>query len=235
MLRGWKRLLACLLTALLVLNSLPAPALAAILDNTPAQNEEILSQLEGLVGSEDEAERYYSLMERYGLLDEDGNAVDSWRVTMDGEDVTVEELRATLEGDYDPQKVVTVDGTPVTLADLDTMVQIEDYIAYLQETYFSEHEWTQEQIDALNDLRAQVQESGIELMGVNGELEFPSGTDHTQRVVVPESVSAENGKTVDVEISLAHPAKSEVSFDWSIAAGNISGTAGELIGGGCLR
>ena len=54
------------------------------MSSLPRENEQILSELEAIAGSQDEAERYYDLMERYGLLDEDGNAVESWEIQMDG-------------------------------------------------------------------------------------------------------------------------------------------------------
>ena len=144
MLHGWKRIVVAVLTALLLFDASPIPAMASVLSNAPAENEQILSELGSIAGSEDEAERYYELMERYGLLDEDGNPVESWTIQMDGKDVTLDEIRATLAGDYDAAKTVTVDGTPVTLGDLDTMLQIEDYVAHVKETYFSGQEWTQE-------------------------------------------------------------------------------------------
>ena len=51
---------------------LPTAAFASLLDNGPAVNAEILAQLEALVGSPEEAQRYYALLQQCGLLDEDG-------------------------------------------------------------------------------------------------------------------------------------------------------------------
>ena len=113
-----KRLLAVILAALMLFTAVPMGALAAITQNTPEYNKEILNALTGLVGSETEAQDYYEVLQNYGLLDEDGNAVESWSIMMDGEEITADELREILSGDYDPDKHIYVDGTFVTLSDV---------------------------------------------------------------------------------------------------------------------
>ena len=90
----WKRLTAMILVLVMTVALLPTAAYAALLSNDPEYNREILSRLEEICGSEEEAERYYSLLQQYDLLDEDGNAVESWSIMMDGKEVTLEELRA---------------------------------------------------------------------------------------------------------------------------------------------
>ncbi|HIR91683.1 MAG TPA: S-layer homology domain-containing protein [Candidatus Limicola stercorigallinarum] len=231
MLHGWKRIVVAVLTALLLFDASPIPAMASVLSNAPAENEQILSELGSIAGSEDEAERYYELMERYGLLDEDRNPVESWTIQMDGKDVTLDEIRATLAGDYDAAKTVTVDGTPVTLGDLDTMLQIEDYVAHVKDTYFSDQEWTDEQKASLESLENQINSEGIEILGTEGELTFPSGVDHNLRLKVEAEDTAENGQDYTVTVSTAdgQPVKKEVTFDYVALSGSVtaegSGTA----------
>lgn len=224
MLHGWKRIVVAVLTALLLFDASPIPAMASVLSNAPAENEQILSELGSIAGSADEAERYYELMERYGLLDEDGNPVESWTIQMDGKDVTLDEIRATLAGDYDAAKTVTVDGTPVTLGDLDTMLQIEDYVAHVKDTYFSDQEWTDEQKASLESLENQINSEGIEILGTEGELTFPSGVDHNLRLKVEAEDTAENGQDYTVTVSTAdgQPVKKEVTFDYVALSGSVT-------------
>ena len=58
-----KRILSFVLCICMVISMLPATAFAALLDNDPDYNREILAQLTELCGSEDEAEQYYSLLQ----------------------------------------------------------------------------------------------------------------------------------------------------------------------------
>lgn len=223
-----RRLLSFLLCICMVLTMLPATAFAALLDNDPAYNREILAQLREICGSEEEAERYYALLQQYGLLDEDGSAVDSWTVTMDGQEVTLADLRAVLAGDYDPEKLVLVDGTPITLGDLDTVLQIEDYVAYLRETYFSGGEWTQEQLESLRSLQEQINTRGIMMLGVNDEGTIgASGVDHSATVTVATTSSdlTTNGGTVTFTATRTGDTSSEVTFRYKAVSGSASSTS----------
>lgn len=56
--RFGKRLMACLLAVIMTVNLLPAPALAALWDNSAEYSREILAELRELCGSEDEARSY---------------------------------------------------------------------------------------------------------------------------------------------------------------------------------
>ena len=53
-----RRLLSFLLCICMVITMLPATAYAALLDNEPATNREILAQLKAICGSEEEAVRF---------------------------------------------------------------------------------------------------------------------------------------------------------------------------------
>lgn len=94
--------------------------------------------------------------------------------------------------------VVNVDGTPVTVADLKVMLEIEEYIAYLRETYFDGHQWSQEQLDSLDSLMEQINSEGIDVLAPEGSeaIQFPSGVDHTAAVSmeVESYIGAVHGK-----------------------------------------
>lgn len=96
------------------------------------------------------------------------------------------------------------------------MLQIEDYIAYLSETYFSEQEWTEEQLASLESLQQQVSESGIQIFADTGDPIIGSGgVSHSARVVVTPGDS--NG-TFNVTLNGAVQGQ-KVSFDWKALSG----------------
>lgn|GEM_PF-2910079 len=161
------RITAIILTLVMTFSLMPVQAFASLADNDPEYNREILNAIQDIVGSEDEAELYYAMMEHYGLLDEDGHLMESWSIRMDGDEISLSELREVLSGDFDPDKIITVDGSPVTLADVKTMIEIEDYVSYIRNTYYSDGEWTREQKDSYASLIDQVNTKGITLRGSN--------------------------------------------------------------------
>lgn len=222
--KGAKKFVAAFLAATLVFNCVPTQAIAAVINNNPAVNEEILGELKELVGSEDEAQTYYELLQQYNLLDEDGNMVESWEIRMDGEDITLDELREILAGDYDAEHYITVDGTPMTLGDVATAIQIEDYISYLRETYYSGTEWTTEQQASLASLMDQIDEEGIQLLSADDEsLLGESGVNHAARVSIsgPEVL----GTTATFTATLSNPGSDGVKTTFSYAALSGSQTA----------
>ncbi|MEG1683040.1 MAG: hypothetical protein RR295_04360, partial [Oscillospiraceae bacterium] len=209
-----QRIFAALLTVVMLLTMLPMTAFASLLENSPAYNQTILSELTELCGGEDEAKRYYAILEQYGLLDESGNATDSWAITLDGEAITLEEIRALLaEKDCDLQKNVVVDGRPISLGDLKTMLEIEDYIAYLRGTYYSGGKWTAEQQASLKSLMAQVNDEGIQMKSAAGAT-APSGVSHNARV----SVTSTDGMTFTATLSSAVEGQA-VTFDYAALSG----------------
>lgn len=221
--RFWKRALALLLAVVLLTAAVPLQALASVrdlLDNSAQENQAILDQLTSITGSEEDAQRYYQLMRQYNLLDEDGHTVEEWSVTMDGEEVSVDEIRQVLAGDYDSQKMVWVDGTPVTLENLELMLEIEDYIAYLSETYFSQQEWTEEQLASFESLQQQVQESGIQIFAANDEPIIGSGgVSHSARVVVNPTPDVQNGTATFTATLTGAAEGQQVTFDWKALSG----------------
>lgn len=224
-----RRILAFLMAILMLFMQLPVPALAALIDNEPEYNQEILSELTRLSGSQKEGEQYYALLEKYGLLNEDGRVMESWTVTMDGKDITLNEIREVLKGDYDPSKLVIVDGTPISLGDLDTIIKIEEYIAYLRQTYFSGEKWTDEHYDSLESLQEQINNEGIMLLRDSPSNTTTtigdSGIDHGARISISEPERKEYSwpsritYTYTVTLNKAEAGQT-VTFKWRALSGS---------------
>ena len=227
--QSWKRFLAGILTVVMMGTILPTTAFAALLDNGAEKNQAILAELEEICGSAQEARRYYDLLEQYNLLDEDGRLMESWSITMDGEEVTLEELRAVLEGDYDPEQAVTVDGTVLTLGELDTILQIEDYIAYLRDKYFTDKKWDAERLDNIDDLLKQLRGEGIQLLGAGEDKVFSSGVDHSVIASLECSDSAKLNSEYTFKIKLDKPQRQDVTFFYKVYSGSVKAT-GEGVG-----
>ncbi len=164
--RAMKRLLSLALVFALMLQ-MSGGALAAVgdlLGNSSARNDAIYQQLSDLTGGTPDEAR--ALLERLGLLDEKGNLDLTAEITMDGKTMTVDEVWALLDDSAtDLTKIVNVDGTPVSLQDLKTMLQIEAELARIQETYFSGKTFGAEATESLNSLMRQIESVGISLYG----------------------------------------------------------------------
>lgn len=225
-----KRLLAALLCACLLVTSLPLQALAAVdvtKGNSAQENAQLLQQLEALTGGESEAAAALATMRDLGLVDENGNLLQTRTVTLDGQEMTLDQVRDYLETckEEDLDKMVEVDGTQVTLENLATMMAIEAEIDCVRETYFSGEtpDLTEEQQAALESLANQLETQGITLYNPDA-LTFPSGVDHGARVSVQVSgtgVTANTDGSVTVPnsaatltatFSLAAAAKTDVTF-----------------------
>ncbi len=166
----FKRMLAMVLTFAMVLEMVPSSVAHASLPETgenSSYNEDILSMITEMCDDDEEqAMEYYDILQDYGLLDDKGNVVDNWDITMYGETVTIDEIREILADEStDMSQTVIVDGSTVTLEDLDTMITIEDYLAYLEETYFTPHVWSAEQMANLDNIVEQINTTGIEIVG----------------------------------------------------------------------
>ncbi len=215
-----KRLIAMMLAVVMTVSLLPTAVFASLLDNQPAYNREILSQLREICGSKDGAERYYGLLQDYHLLEEDGSAVEHWAITMDGKEMTLAELRALLNGSYDGEQIVEVDGTPVSLADLAVILEIEDYIAHLRETYFTGHQWTQEQKDNLDSLMGQLNSQGLQIEPAANGLSNPQEAHNVALEVT------QNQNTFTFQVSDPAHMRGPVTFDWQALSGSqkVTGT-----------
>ena len=121
--RMTKRLLAALLCACLLVTSPPLQALAAVdvtKGNSTQENAQLLQQLEALTGGESEAAAALATMRDLGLVDENGNLLQTRTVTLDGQEMTLAQVRDYLETckEENLDKMVEVDGTQVTLENL---------------------------------------------------------------------------------------------------------------------
>ena len=78
------------------------------------------------------------MLNALGLLDEDGNFKVDQTITLDGQVLTLAAVMELLENPAtDLTRIADVDGTPVALGDLKTMVQIEQELQRIKDTYFS--------------------------------------------------------------------------------------------------
>ena len=160
-----KRILSILLICCMVLTMLPTTAFAAVSDslgNTPEENQEILEQLSALTGGS--SDQVLSMLNALGLLDEAGNFKVDQTITLDGQVLTLAAVMEQLENPAtDLTRIADVDGTPVALGDLKTMIQIEQELQRIKDTYFSGREFTGEALENLNSLMEQLELQGISL------------------------------------------------------------------------
>ena len=160
-----KRILSILLICCMVLTILPTTAFAAVSDslgNTPEENQEILEQLSALTGGS--SDQVLSMLNALGLLDEAGNLKVDQTITLDGQVLTLAAVMEQLENPAtDLTRIADVDGTPVALGDLKTMIQIEQELQRIKDTYFSDKEFTGEALENLNSLMEQLELQGISL------------------------------------------------------------------------
>ena len=160
-----KRILSILLLCSMVLTMLPTAAFAAVSDslgNTPEENQAILEQLAALNGGS--SDQVLSMLNALGLLDEAGNFKVDQTITLDGQVLTLAAVMELLENPAtDLTRIADVDGTPVALGDLKTMIQIEQELQRIKDTYFSGREFTGETLENLNSLMEQLELQGISL------------------------------------------------------------------------
>ena len=149
----------------MVLTMLPTAAFAAVSDslgNTPEENQAILEQLSALTGGS--SDQVLSMLNALGLLDEDGNFKVNQTITLDGRVLTLAAVMELLENPAtDLTRIADVDGTPVALGDLKTMIQIEQELQRIKDTYFSGREFAGEALENLNSLMEQLELQGISL------------------------------------------------------------------------
>lgn len=149
----------------MVLTMHPTAAFAAVSDslgNTPEENQAILEQLSASTG--DSSDQVLSMLNALGLLDEDGNFKVDQTITLDGQVLTLAAVMELLENPAtDLTRIADVDGTPVALGDLKTMIQIEQELQRIKDTYFSGREFTGEALENLNNLMEQLELQGISL------------------------------------------------------------------------
>ena len=194
-----KRFLAALLSLCMTLTLLPTTAFAAVSDsmgNTPEENQAILEQLSALTG--DSSDQVLSMLNALGLLDEDGNFKVDQTITLDGRVLTLAAVMELLENPAtDLTRIADVDGTPVALGDLKTMIQIEQELQRIKDTYFSGREFTGEALENLNSLMEQLELQGISLQ-------------YTAPATAPVGV-----ETVDMSGMTSLPLRTEANNTWN--------------------
>ena len=194
-----KRILSILLVCCMVLTMLPTAAFAAVSDslgNTPEENQAILEQLSALTGGS--SDQVLSMLNALGLLDEDGNFKVDQTITLDGRVLTLAAVMELLEDPAtDLTRIADVDGTPVALGDLKTMIQIEQELQRIKDTYFSGREFTGEALENLNSLMEQLELQGISLQ-------------YSASATKPEGV-----ETVDMSGMMSKTLGNEVNNSWS--------------------
>ena len=193
-----KRFLAALLSLCMTLTLLPTTAFAAVSDslgNTPKENQAILEQVSALTG--DSSDQVLSMLNALGLLDEDGNFKVDQTITLDGQVLTLAAVMELLENPAtDLTRIADVDGTPVALGDLKTMIQIEQELQRIKDTYFSGREFTGEALENLNSLMEQLELQGISLQ-------------YSASATKPEGV-----ETVDMSGMMSQTLGNEVNNSW---------------------
>ena len=220
-----KKLTAVILAVMMLVTAIAPTALAALVDNTPDQNDKILQELTGFWGNDKTAQEAMELLRENGLIDEDGNVLSDWSKEIfihDGEEprsTDVEELTALLEDEtVSRDTVITVDGTEITLGGFETILEIQREIARIRETYLQDEvTLNQEQAASLYSLYEQLSEEGIALYNTSGAdgLVFPSGINHNARV----SVTSNGSGSFTARLTGA-AAGQVVTFDWRAASGS---------------
>lgn len=224
-----KRLLSGFMAVVMLFSTLyTSSAYASLTSNSPQTNKQILSELEGIgmlkdvLGekvTDEELQEYYKILQNYGLLDENGSEVNEWDIWLDGEQVTLDDIKKILDDENcDMTHQLLVDGQVVTLGDVKTMIEIEEYISYLKETYFTPQKWTGEQQAGLSSLKEQIENSGIALTGENVKTVNDSGISHSARVSVS---TTDTGDGIEYYFNLADAAEGQnVSFDMNVVSGS---------------
>ena len=205
------------MTAVMLIAALPTAAYAAVgdlLDMSSVQRTALLEALEEVYG--EDAGAYLAILEQYGLVDEDGNFVTDEKIVMDGVEYTLDEIEAILDDPAtDLTKVVEVDGTYLILSDLKTVVEIERYLAYLEVTYFTKQDLTDEQIASFYDLADAWANGDIHMLAANGlDGVGPAGVDHDVRLKVSAADTASENETYTVTVAPTGAQEKDITFSW---------------------
>ena len=225
-----KRLLSLLLVFCMALSLLPGTAFAAVgdlLNNQTAKNESLLQQLQDFTG--ESYEEVYELLDTLGLLDEDGNLVTDQTIDLDGKTYTLEEIEDLLnDPNTDLTQVAEVDGVPIALKDLATIIAIERQLQYLQEKYFTGATFEGESLENLNSLLEQLQGEGMTLAASGDQIVFD--TSNIQQIDNTYYIS-----TQDVTIPAGTTISVKFKIDFSDAFQALVGEYMSMINGTTLR
>jgi hypothetical protein len=200
--------------------------------NTLQENQTILESLEGLYGENVGKDEVTAELYEMGLLDEGEELVVSKSIMVDGTPMTLAQVMAMIEDeDVDLSRKVSVDGTDLTLEDLKTMIEIEEEIARLKETYFSNTvPFTEEHEATFDSLMNQIENEGIVLMGdtlsaevadmpINHDIRLKMSGFKVGSYVETEDMTL-TFSLVDLNGSPVDPLGYPVSFDWHLLDGS---------------
>ena len=232
-----KRIISLFLAVVLVFSVIPVSALAAVRDllgNDPAVNQAILNELDALTGGS--GAEAAAVLEQYGLLDENGQLNVDETINLNGEAMTLDEVMALLEDpSTDLTEVGYVDDTPIALGDLKTIVEIEQELQRIQETYFSDRTFSGEAVENLNSLLDQMETTGISLQSDAATLSGQSGyipldltltlDDSGSSKISSEPFSLSSGREVSFTATLKAQLLSSYINSVSVYLGNASGAA----------
>ena len=236
-----KRFLALVLCLCMTLTLLPTTAFAALSDslgNTPKENQAILEQLSALTGGS--SDQVLSMLNALGLLDEDGNFKVDQTITLDGQVLTLAAVMELLENPAtDLTRIADVDGTPVALGDLKTMIQIEQELQRIKDTYFSGREFTGEALENLNSLMEQLELQGISLqysasatapvgvetVDMSEMMSLTLGTEANNNKCSSGNFTVYGGKPVGFSYRIQKGQLSEYIIDVKVSIGETSGVA----------
>ena len=234
-----KRILSILLVCCMVLTMLPTTAFAAVSDslgNTPEENQAILEQLADLTGGS--SDQVLSMLNALGLLDEDGNFKVDQTITLDGQVLTLAAVMELLENPAtDLTRIADVDGTPVALGDLKTMIQIEQELQRIKDTYFSGREFTGEALENLNSLMEQLElrgislrypasataPEGVETVDMSGMMSLTLGIYANNNKCSSGTFTVYKGKPVGFSYRIQKGQLSEYIDDVEVSIGEVSG------------
>lgn len=234
-----KRFIAALLSLCMTLTLLPTTAFAALSDslgNTPKENQAILEQLSALTGGS--SDQVLSMLNALGLLDEDGNFKVDQTITLDGQVLTLAAVMELLENPAtDLTRIADVDGTPVALGDLKTMIQIEQELQRIKDTYFSGREFTGEALENLNSLMEQLElrgislrypasataPEGVETVDMSGMMSLTLGIYANNNKCSSGTFTVYKGKPVGFSYRIQKGQLSEYITDVEVSIGGVSG------------
>ncbi len=231
----FEKAIVYLLIIILLGSTITVPVEAAMTitkNNSQAYNQEILNTLTSLLGSEAEAKTVLESMYKLGLLDGEGELVTA-SINVDGVEMTLDQIRELFSEGVDLNKIVTVDGTPITLGNLKIMLQIEDEIQRIKDTYFNEDITLNDaQKMALSSLREQIETTGIRMLTAGPtEIQFPAGINHDIYMeldtteLVCDNGSGEKSVSAVLKDKDGNPLTQAPNYDISISYRFVDGSA----------
>lgn len=227
--KSFKNFISFLLIFAIFISALPTAVFASVKDlvgNTNAENNEILAMLSELTGGR--GEETYALLKNLGLLDENGELKVDQSINLDGRNLTLDEVMTLLDDPAtDLSRIASVDGAPIALGDLKTIIQIEQELARIQATYFSDKTFTQEQLTMLDGLLNQIEIEGINATFVAsataGSLPVititPSGNASNPLSIDSTQLSSTVTQTFNLSLSGNVYESTNISFSWKVLKG----------------